>query len=219
MKRKIPFLSRFTKSGFIFQVAGYLIRAILSALTFTQRFEIQGIKKLQELLANPNHPPVIITLWHNQFLLLAPLLKKTLASHTFTVLMSKSRDGELPAAFAQTYPQAQVIRVGHQSRHQALLHMLQSIADGRIVILTPDGPRGPMYSVKPGTLYLAQKTGALIYPMSWQATRSMRLNTWDKFCIPLPFSKITAQFGEPLICPEGEDMELATARLKSAMNS
>lgn len=219
MKRKIPFLSRFAKSGVIFQVSGYLTRALLSLLSLTLRFEIRGIKKLQELLSKKEHPPVVIALWHNQFLLLAPLLKKTLASHTFTILMSKSRDGEIPAAFATTYHQAQVIRVGHQNRHGALLYMIQALSAGRIVVITPDGPRGPAHLVKPGALYLAQKAGALIYPMSWQATKSVRLNTWDRFCIPLPFSKITATFGDPFIYQEGEESAQAIGRLQSAMNN
>lgn len=218
-RKKKPFLARFTKSGFLFRLSGYVARAILFFLSITLRFDIRGIQKLKKLLEAPDRPPIIIALWHNQFLLLAPILKKTLAAYTFTILMSKSRDGEIPAAFAQTYPQVEVVRAGHKSRHHALLQMVHALSNGRIIIVTPDGPRGPVYSVKPGTIYLAQKTGALIYPMSWQATKRKQLNTWDKFCIPRPFSKITATFGEPILCKEGEDMQLAAARLKSAMPS
>jgi lysophospholipid acyltransferase (LPLAT)-like uncharacterized protein len=72
----------------------------------------------------------------------------------------------------------------------ALLELSGKIEDGYDVIVTPDGPRGPRYQLGPGVIFLAEKTGAPIMPIEIQYSRAIRLGTWDRFEIPLPFSRV-----------------------------
>jgi lysophospholipid acyltransferase (LPLAT)-like uncharacterized protein len=71
--------------------------------------------------------------------------------------------------------------------------------------LTVDGPHGPPLRVKPGIVLLARETGAAIVPMAVASRPRLRLPTWDRMHLPLPFSRIVYLFGEPLEVPPEKD--------------
>jgi lysophospholipid acyltransferase (LPLAT)-like uncharacterized protein len=82
--------------------------------------------------------------------------------------------------------------------------------------ITPDGPRGPLHEFKPGAVMLAQLTGKPILPVSIAASHTWRFSTWDRFELPLPFSRIVIAYGEPVKMPRGIDAE-SLARLQVEM--
>src|SRR6185369_6935316 len=65
----------------------------------------------------------------------------------------------------------------------------------------PDGPRGPCEEAKPGVVHLAKATGAPIFPVSYAASRCIRLGSWDRMMIPLPFSRVTFAVEEAIRVP------------------
>ena len=162
--------------------------------------------------------PLIIVLWHNNLLLLAPILIKFTKNVSYTVLISKSRDGDIPSYLAGTYPKVDVIRVGHKTRHIAMLDSLAAIEKGNILVLTPDGPRGPVHVVKPGVIFSAQKTNADVVALSWQASKMYRLKSWDRFCIPMPFSKLHVSFS-PALSFESVEVDDAKKILENALQN
>jgi Kdo2-lipid IVA 3' secondary acyltransferase len=173
-------------------VLGLLLRAVVSLLFRTLRLEVHGLDEFQERAKK--NSPLIIALWHNNLLLLGPIMNKFTKNLSYTILISKSRDGNIPSFFAKTYPKVEVIRVGHKTRHIALMESLTAIENGRILVLTPDGPRGPACVVKPGVVFSAQKAQADVVAFSWHASKMYRLKSWDRFCIPMPFSKLHITF-------------------------
>jgi hypothetical protein len=82
--------------------------------------------------------------------------------------------------------------------------------------ITPDGPRGPVHEFKPGAVLLAQITGKPILPVSVAASRTIRLRTWDRFELPLPFSRVVIAYGEPVRLPRSVDAD-TLARLQGEM--
>ena len=82
--------------------------------------------------------------------------------------------------------------------------------------ITPDGPRGPLHEFKPGAVMLAQLTGKPILPVSIAASHAWRFRTWDRFELPLPFSRIVIAYGEPVKMPRGIDAE-SLARMQVEM--
>jgi hypothetical protein len=83
--------------------------------------------------------------------------------------------------------------------------------------ITPDGPRGPIHQFKPGAVMLAQLTGKPILPISIAASHTWRFRTWDRFELPLPFSRMVVAYGEPVRIPRGLDAErLAALQLDMA---
>ena len=66
---------------------------------------------------------------------------------------------------------------------------------------TPDGPRGPAFELKTGTVLMARMGGAPLLPLGYAADRAWVLDTWDRFTIPRPFSKVVIAVGDPdLLC-------------------
>jgi len=104
----------------------------------------------------------------------------------------------------------------------ALLQLSEILAGGGDVVITPDGPRGPVYQLGPGLVFLAQKTGAAILPMNLEYSNCWRLKNWDRFIIPRPFSRVRVIFGEPYLVNKTqteEEFEAERVRLENRMMS
>jgi lysophospholipid acyltransferase (LPLAT)-like uncharacterized protein len=76
--------------------------------------------------------------------------------------------------------------------------MVKLIKSGMAVAITPDGPRGPKEVVKQGIARLSIKTGAPIYPLTFSTNRGKKLNSWDEFLVPYPFSRCKVVLGKPV---------------------
>jgi len=78
--------------------------------------------------------------------------------------------------------------------------------------VTPDGPRGPRYRVQPGVITVAQKTGAPILPLAYDAEWKKVFQSWDRFIMPLPFSRIVVVYGEPISVPAHATPDMLQAK-------
>jgi lysophospholipid acyltransferase (LPLAT)-like uncharacterized protein len=55
--------------------------------------------------------------------------------------------------------------------------------------------------VQEGIMSLAQLTGLPVVPFSYNLQWKIRLKSWDRFQIPLPFSKCEMNVGHPIHVP------------------
>jgi len=173
---------------------------------------------------SPTEGPVIFCVWHNR-------LAATLASYNefvrsrwpgqgLAAMISASRDGGVLANVVERFG-IQPIR-GSTSRRgpQALLEATTWMERGYNIVITPDGPRGPVYCIQEGIIDLAQLTGRPVIPISNFTGWKIRLRSWDRFQIPLPFARCQAYYGEAVRVPrdasEGQREELR-ARLETIM--
>jgi lysophospholipid acyltransferase (LPLAT)-like uncharacterized protein len=77
--------------------------------------------------------------------------------------------------------------------------MVGMVRRGRIGGFAVDGPRGPYREVKPGAVFVAKKLGIPVIPVSTSAWPSVTLKwLWDRYLLPMPFSRATVHFGEPM---------------------
>jgi hypothetical protein len=90
--------------------------------------------------------------------------------------------------------------------HHAIVKELISPA------ITPDGPRGPRFKMKPGAIFAAQISRKPVVPIAYAARPAKLLKTWDKFVIPLPFAKVRIAIGEPFF----PDRKLDDAQMEQA---
>lgn len=94
----------------------------------------------------------------------------------------------------------------------AFIRYLQAGHDGVVAL---DGPNGPYHVPKPGAFNIAKKSGSLLTPVGvWYSKKIILKNRWDKFQLPLPFSKIVLLAGEPLSLPEKIDEQTIAENLK-----
>ena len=132
--------------------------------------------------------------------------------------MSKSRDGEPIAHVIQKYAYGSCIRVAHDARHQALREAINYLNDTQgILLITPDGPKGPRYKVKPGAVLAAKKADAPLVAFTWEATRYWELKTWDKFRLPKPFSTIKMILSEPIYLDPLLDIKAVDCHVEQAL--
>ena len=113
-------------------------------------------------------------------------------------MVSASRDGGVVARILEHFG-IQPVR-GSTSRRgpQALRELVTAAEEGYDLSITPDGPRGPRYEVQEGVIALAQLTGLPIVPVSYSLGWKYRPKSWDRFLVPIPFSRCHVCVGKPL---------------------
>ncbi len=172
------------------------------------------------VVGQPVKENYIGALWHNRLLLIGFVLRKFVPLRRNTLLVSASRDGALLVGLMQRFG-FDVVR-GSSSRlgASAVLQLANVLVSGSDVGITPDGPRGPVYELGPGTIFLAQKTGAGVVPVQMEYSSCWRLKTWDRFILPRPFSKVRVIFGPVHRVKRTntpEEFEAERLRLQNAM--
>ena len=144
---------------------------------------------------------IIYSFWHNQIFSATHFWR----SRGITVITSRHFDGEYIARIIEKFGYCAARGSSRRGSTTALLELKRHLQEGRDVAFTVDGPSGPVYRVKPGPLWLSRKTGAPIVPFHIQPKKFWRLNSWDEFRIPKPFSRVLVKIGHPLTVKEGED--------------
>ncbi len=206
---------RFKKKSLPY-IFAYIGKAIVRFLVYTCRFKVEGVEQFVQMGSSR---PCIVMLWHNRLALCAEIVSQFAPQFMYAAFVSNSRDGEPLAILAESYPCGTTIRVPHTGRHEALKKMIERLKQGKeVMLITPDGPRGPRYEVKPGITLAAQQTGAAVFPMSWSATRFWQFNTWDRLILPKPFSTISVIFGSPVeLEQQNSPLEESTKTLENAL--
>ncbi|HUJ17329.1 MAG TPA: lysophospholipid acyltransferase family protein [Nitrospirota bacterium] len=134
---------------------------------------------------------------------------------------SESRDGEIQAGILKRFGFDVVRGSSKRKGDRALLGLVEGLRAGKNIALAVDGPRGPIYEVKPGVTYLAGKLGKVIVPVAASAKRFWILEKiWDKYLLPLPFTRGVIVYGEPVVVKGIGEEELEATRhtLTDALN-
>ena len=134
--------------------------------------------------------PLIILLWHNRLFIASEVRRRFRGRRRVFGMVSASRDGAWLAAFFRMLGVETVRGSRHFRGAEALRAMLAKLKAGHDVAVTPDGSRGPCYDMKPGALLLARSAKTPVLLLSAKFGRAWRLKSWDRFFLPLPFSRI-----------------------------
>jgi lysophospholipid acyltransferase (LPLAT)-like uncharacterized protein len=166
--------------------------------------------------------PVIFAIWHNRLLMLPPPFDRWFPTRQSIGLISASRDGDLVSLLIERSGYGTIRGSTSRKGVIALRQLVDALAAGSNVLFTPDGPRGPVYQVSPGVIFVAQKSGAPIVPLHMEYSSCWRLKSWDRFCVPRPFSKMRFILGAALRVEQttgAEQFEAERLRLENAMMS
>lgn len=106
----------------------------------------------------------------------------------FSVPISLHRDGEIIASIASGFGYHPIRGSTSKNSLKVFAGITQELKKGHVVAITPDGPRGPKYSMQEGVLWAAYRTGAPVSGASWSAKRVIKFRSWDNFIFPLPFN-------------------------------
>jgi len=187
------------------------IRAVCSTL----KWEIEDEAGI---LTDPPDHPLIWAFWHNRIFAMPYLYRKWLPERRGRVLTSPSYDGEIIAATLRSF-RVGAVRVSSNKRALASFReCLRCLRRGEELVVTPDGPRGPRYKIQPGLAKLSQATQIPVFPIRVEYSKYKELGTWDRFRIPLPFSRVKVTLGSPYQVPrEVEDLQREREKLEGLL--
>lgn len=206
----------------LYRLAVWLGYLYVELVWRTARLRVLNEEALRALVAQ--HGAVIPVCWH-QHLLLCGRYVVSRQRHGIKpgFMISPSVDGEAPTWLAQRYGAHVVRGSGSYTGVRAVRGVYQALVKDKIsALITPDGPRGPRFEFKPGAVFSAQISGVPIVPLAFAAKPVRVLKTWDKFVLPLPFSRVVMGIGEAVHVPrELDDAQRAalTARMPSVMHA
>jgi len=158
----------------------------------------------------------IISMWHGDLLMQPFNYKNFKKKGTVKGMISEHRDGEAIRKTVEFLGIGSIAGSSTRGGVKALIAAIKSIKNGTDIAITPDGPRGPIYSIADGVIVIAQKTNSKILPFSCVPSKYWQIKSWDKFIIPKPFGKLDFYIGDP-IDVQGMKMEEAKALLLQRM--
>jgi len=201
-------------------MAAWLAYAIIETVWRTSRLRFVNLERLTTLVREQG--AVVPVFWHQHLLMGARFIADRRAELKTGFMISPSVDGQAPTMLAGLYGAHVVRGSGSYTGMRAVRGVYQAIVkDGISPGITPDGPRGPCYVVQDGVMSLAQLTGLPIIPFSYRLDWKIRLKSWDRFQIPLPFSRCEMIFEQAIRVPrEASDAEREALRqkLEQALN-
>ncbi len=153
----------------------------------TLRFELTATARAN--LERDQRGPVAFVLWHNRLFLATELFRR-FRRRPVCALVSTSRDGAWLTAFFGLAGLRAVRGSSSRGGRGAAHGLVAALRAGHDVGITPDGPRGPRYESKPGTVTVARRSGADVLLIGARFGPAWRLRSWDGFYVPQPFSMV-----------------------------
>jgi lysophospholipid acyltransferase (LPLAT)-like uncharacterized protein len=144
--------------------------------------------------------PILLCAWHQQFF---PAIRhfKEYGKYQPSLMISQSRDGEIIANIARQSGWHAVRGSSSRDGGIALKEMTVRLKQYGLAAHILDGPRGPAGQVKPGIITLAHAANAVVVPVFVKPEKAWYFNSWDRFMLPKPFSRVTITFGEKIKLP------------------
>jgi len=173
--------------------AARLLGLYLAFALRTTRWSLEGYEHMAPHAAGA---PVVVAFWHERLSMMPMLWVQARRSPEGRgsrarahVLVSRHRDGRFIGAVVSRFALDVVLGSSSRGGAKSLRILLNLLAGGDHIAITPDGPRGPRRVAAPGVAHLAALSGVPVLPCAAQTTRHWVLNTWDRMVVPKPFGR------------------------------
>jgi lysophospholipid acyltransferase (LPLAT)-like uncharacterized protein len=174
-----------------------LAHAFIQFMCRLQGKRLHGLVQARRALAE--HGNAIFAFWHNRFFASPFWWHWLFGREPVCAMISRSLDGEILARAVRFIGAGAIRGSEFDGGMGALKAGAAALRDGINLCITPDGPRGPRYKVKPGTVALARLAERPIIPVAYDCTRKALLNSWDDFIVPLVGGHLELCIGEPIV--------------------
>ena len=194
----------------ILSILAYVIINFVSRTSKIIVVHEENLRKAKDMTGN-----VIYAFWHGrQFLLVF-----THRYEGIIIMSSLSKDGDLQTGILSKFGY-KLVRgsSGKRGAVEGTLELMKRLENGEDLAFAVDGPAGPRYHPKLGTLYLSQKTGKAIVPLTTSAKRKKIFSNWDKYLLPYPFNKCVVVYGNPMVVRKEDDLNKKTEELEKELN-
>jgi len=197
------------KSRAVQTAIGTLVGAYMGVVGATIRWERRGLEHIEPIRASGEG--LVGCVWHGRIMLSPSIWPK--GAQPVKVLISRSGEGDAIARAAAVNGVGAIRGSSLNMKKKEKLkgamssfrEMVRHIRKGGCMAIMPDGPRGPRMRMGLGPLMVAQLAGAPILPATWSTRWAITFNSWDRFVLPLPFSRGVIAYGEPMLVPKDAD--------------
>jgi len=153
--------------------------------------------------------PLIICMWHGDLMSQPYNYFAFRKNGIVKAMISHNKDGEIITKLVSNFKIGAVRGSSSKGAAKVLITALKELKSGNDIAITPDGPRGPRYSVADGVIALAQKSDSNVVCFNTVPTKYWQFKSWDKFILPKPFGRIDFYISEPF---DIKNMEFEQAR-------
>lgn len=161
--------------------------------------------------------PVVLLLWHDK-LFVSSWIANRYFSRPVTALISTSKDGAWLVAFFKFMGITAVRGSSNRRGAAALITLTRSMRAGNHAGITPDGPKGPALEFKAGAISLARLTRSPFVVMGIRYHSCWRMRSWDRFAMPVPFSRVDVTLLREPTPADSEADEAIASRLQARLN-
>jgi len=197
------------KERAIIWLAPRLIFLVYRFLLTTIRWDFLG------QVPPPDTQPFILSFWHARMLMMPCLF----TGHRGYMMISDHRDGGFIADTMHLIGIDTVRGSSTRGGARVMLNMISRVRKEKCCLgITPDGPRGPREVIGPGTVKLALKTALPILPVCYATKRYWRAKSWDRFYVPLPFTRGVFVVGDPVYINSGDNTRQSLSCIQKAMD-
>lgn len=172
-------------------VAGWMLWFLTYLLSSTVRWTFIGRELFKDTMSRT---ALVAVFWHGEFLVLPYLHRNS----KIAIIISRSRDGDIATAVIKRYGFAVIRGSSTRGAESAARETVEYIQNHYTIGLTGDGPKGPYHELKPGPVWFAQKMGVPVVPVTVRFRHCIRIKSWDRFFIPLPFTRGVFIYGDPV---------------------
>jgi len=179
---------------------------LIQILARTWRWEIHGYEHVTGL--EQKKASIIYAFWHGRILPATYFWR----NRGIVVLTSENKDGEYIAHVIHRFGYGSSRGSTSRSAVKGTIGLIRTLKHGDPVAFTVDGPRGPRHQVQQGVTWLAGYSQHPILPFHIEARSAKNLTSWDRFQIPLPFSRVRVDIAEPMFLEKDLSEEVLEAK-------
>lgn len=190
------------------RIASFLVNVLLK----TVRIRIDNsdvVKILDQEKKN-----YVVAFWHGSMIVGWYMQR----NRNFASLVSKSKDGDVLTAILEKWKFHVVRGSSSKGGHEALDMMIHLTEENYHLAITPDGPTGPIYKMKPGAVITARRSQIPLLLVGIGMKNKWNLKSWDRFEIPKPFSKVVAVYSNPILIEENLTKEETSKVIEDCEN-
>jgi len=212
-------VNRLAKNKAVHAIACWWMARYIRLVELTSRWRLQGVEAMTDM--SSRNLPFIAVFWHGRMVMMPGTWRRVGSGRAMRMLISMHRDGVTISKVIAHLGIATIAGSTSRGGTAALHAMLRTLRAGGSVGITPDGPRGPRMRASPGVATVASRMSVPVFAVSYSATRRRLFKSWDRFVLPLPFTRVVVVMKGPIEVPHNSGaaaLEEMRARIEAALN-
>lgn len=197
------------------KIVPFLIAPLYWLYTRTWRLTEHGPDYVLEKFVR-RREPCVYAHWHGDELVLVGYY----SFRGLAALSSLSKDGSIMALTLRLLGYRVFRGSSSKGGARGLLNLIRAVREGSQAALAVDGPKGPIYEVKPGVVELARKTGMPIVPIAaWSESAWFIPRAWNKSYLPKPFARVEVEYGDAIAASENATTEAICLKIRDSLEA